>query len=479
MRICMIAEGSYPYITGGVSSWIHSIITSFPEHEFILYTIGAYEKQRGQYKYKLPDNVAGVKETFLDAYLRESGDWGTRFRLTAEQRRAFFSLLGGDGGKVNWEGIFALLRTKKFRVASDFLMSKDYFDILTELCKQRYTLVPFTEMFWTVRSMILPLFLSIRHEVPEADLYHCVTTGYAGVIGALAKHLYGKPLILTEHGIYSREREEELIKAEWVKGYFKDLWIEYFYRLSGCAYDASDQIITLFNRNREIQIELGCDPDKISIIPNGVEVANEIEPPQPPADDGKIRVGAIIRLVPIKDIKTMIHAFALVKREVPNAEMYIMGPSEEDADYSAECQQLVTSLQVDDVIFTGEVRTADYLGRMDIMMLTSISEGQPLAVLEGMAYGKPFVTTDVGSCRELLYGLDDGIGPAGFVVPVMHYDQLADAVIRLCQSSSMRQEMGRNGWLRVRRHYTKQGFIAAYRRLYQSYEEETHGRSRI
>jgi glycosyltransferase involved in cell wall biosynthesis len=471
MRICIIAEGSYPYVTGGVSSWIHSLITNIPEHEFVIFTIGAFEKQRGQFKYKLPSNVVEVKEIFLDAYMRESGEWGHRFRLTASQQVSFQALLGGIG-HVEWADLFRLLRTKQFRVAADFLMSKDYFDLLVALCKERYPQIPFTEMFWTVRSMVLPLFLSIRHEIPRADLYHSVSTGYAGVIGALAKYLYDKPFLITEHGIYSREREEEIIKAGWVKGYFKDLWIEYFYRLSECAYGSADEVITLFNRNREIEIELGCSPDKIKIIPNGVNLADyeEVVQEKPP-EDAIIRIGAIVRVVPIKDIKTMIQSFALVKREVPNTELYIMGPSEEDEEYLIECKQLVDTLQVEDVIFTGEVRIKEYLGRMDILVLSSVSEGMPLAILEGMASGKPFVATDVGSCRELLHGRDDDIGPCGMIVPVMHYDQMATALVKLCKNKKLREEMGRNGLERAGKHYTRKQFIEGYQSLYCSYQE--------
>jgi polysaccharide biosynthesis protein PelF len=471
MRICMIAEGSYPYITGGVSSWIHSLIANMQEHEFVVYTIGAQEKQRGQFKYTLPPNVVEVKETFLDAYQREAGEWGHRFKLTPGQKDAFRSLLGGDG-EVDWTGIFSLLRTKKFKVAADFLMSKDYFDLLVELCQEKYPQIPFTEMFWTVRSMILPLFLSIRNDVPKADLYHSVSTGYAGVIGALAKQLYDKPFVLTEHGIYSREREEEIIKAGWVKGYFKDLWIDYFYRLSGAAYQSADRVITLFNRNREIEIELGCEPDKIGIIPNGVNVAEYAEIADSPTyDNARIQIGAIVRVVPIKDIKTMIQSFALVKRQVPEAELYIMGPTEEDEEYYKECLLLVDSLKVEDVIFTGEVRIKEHLGRMDMILLSSVSEGMPLAVLEAMVSAKACVTTDVGSCRELLFGNDDGIGPAGVVVPVMHYEQMASAIVKLCRNRKLREEMGRSGLERIRCHYTREAFLNGYRKLYQSFEE--------
>lgn len=464
MKICMIAEGSYPYVTGGVSSWMHSLITQMPEHEFIIYAIGAQSKQKGKFKYQLPRNVVEVKEVFLDAYIDEPGEWGHRFRLTPGQTEDLKSLLGGEGN-VNWSSIFDLLRTEKFRVAADFLSSKDYFDILEDLCRSKYSLVPFTEMFWTVRSMILPLFMTIRNDVPKADLYHSVSTGYAGVVGALAKHLHGSPLILTEHGIYSREREEEIIKADWVKGYFKDLWIRYFYTLSGCIYNTADQIITLFNRNKEIQIELGCDISKISIIPNGVNVTDYVDLPQA-SDQDKIRIGAIVRLVPIKDIKTMLQSFALVKREIANAELTIMGPTEEDPEYYQECLQMVESLQLQNVIFTGPVHVKDYLGQMDLLVLSSISEGQPLAVLEGMACGKPYVTTNVGSCKELLLGVDDGIGPAGFVTPVMNYEPMAQNMIKLCKSRSLREEMGRNAIERVSRYYKHQDFITNYRRLY-------------
>lgn len=425
MKICIVAEGSYPYITGGVSSWIHLLANKMPEHEFVIYTIAAQKRMQGQFKYELPTNVVEVKEAFLDTYLEDEGKWGRRFSLDEEQKQNLKALLG-QTGELQWESFFQMLRNLRIQNTSDFILSKDFFDVLEELCTERYPSVPFTEMFWTVRSMILPLLIIIREEIPQADLYHSVSTGYAGIVGALAKVVTGKPFLLTEHGIYSREREEEIIKAQWVKGYFKDLWIQYFYRLSSCAYEISDCVTTLFHRNKEIEIELGCEATKIDIIPNGVNIDDYRNLPQA-EDDGKIRIGAIVRVVPIKDIKTLIQSFVLIKQEVPNSILYIMGPQDENEDYYHECLQLVDSLQVQDVIFTGTVNIKEYVGKMDLLMLTSISEGQPLAMLEGMAAGKPFVSTNVGSCRELLDGLDDGIGKAGFVVPVMHYEQLAQA----------------------------------------------------
>lgn len=466
MRICIIAEGSYPYVTGGVSSWIHSLMTEMPEHEFIIYTIAAETKQQGNFRYQLPANLIEVKETFLDKYLSEEGKWGQRFKLTTSEQEDLISLVSGEG-HLNWKQLFDLLRSNKFENVADFLSSKDYFDIVEQMAKETYNLVPFTELFWTVNSMVLPLFLTIRNDIPEADIYHSVSTGYAGVVGTLAKHIHNKPLLLTEHGIYSREREEEIIKADWVKGYFKDLWIRYFYTLSNSIYESADEVITLFNRNKEIQVELGCVEEKIRIIPNGVEITNYSNLEQAP-DDGKIRIGAIVRLVPIKDIKTMIQSFALVENEIPNALLYIMGPTDEDEAYYQECVQLVESLGIKNIIFTGLVQIRDYVGQMDILMLTSISEGQPLAILEGMASGKPFVTTNVGGCKELILGKDDDFGPAGIVTPVMHYEQIAKGVIKLCKDKKLRETMGRNGHERVKNDYKRSEFITSYRNLYQS-----------
>lgn len=477
MRICLIAEGSYPYVTGGVSSWIHDIVSQMKEHEFIIYTISSSINQKGKFKYTLPENIVEVKETFLDTYTTEVGKWGKSFKINTNDKNNLMRLLG-DEGDIQWNELFKLLRKTEFKNVSDFLQSKDFYDVLEELCMKKYPLVPYTEMFWTVRSMILPLFLTIREEIPEADVYHSVSTGYAGVVGSLAKFIYNKPYLLTEHGIYSREREEEIIKADWVKGYFKDLWIQYFYRLSNCSYSTADQVTTLFNRNREIEIELGCDKEKIMIIPNGVNV-EKFENLDTQKDETKIYLGAIIRVVPIKDIKTMIQSFVIVKNEIPNAVFYIMGSYEEEPEYYEECQNLIKAIGVQDIIFTGTVPIKDYVGKMDILILTSISEGQPFAVLEGMAASKPYVTTNVGSCKELLDGLNDEIGPAGYVVPVMHVEQIANGIITLAKNKTLRKEFGKNALQRVKTFYQSKNVIQAYRKVYEKLGVDANGRDRI
>ena len=70
MRICVILEGCYPYVTGGVSTWIHQYMQAMPQHEFVVWAVGANARDRGKFKYKLPPNVAEVREIFLDEALK-------------------------------------------------------------------------------------------------------------------------------------------------------------------------------------------------------------------------------------------------------------------------------------------------------------------------------------------------------------------------------------------------------------------------
>lgn len=468
MRVCLIAEGCYPYIVGGVSSWVQTLITSMPEHEFIVYTICADEKEKGKFKYKLPSNLIEVREIFLNSTSPLSNKTGKKYDLNNEQKQAIKSLLVNEDGC--WEQLFSLFkkgRFSDFNSIAEFVTSKDLFDLVKEVCIESYPELPFTKFYWSVKSMFFSLFSVLSNIPPEADIYHSLSTGYAGIVGAYCKYFYDRPYVLTEHGIYTREREEEIIKSDEISWMFKDLWIEYFKSLSKGAYGSADQVITLFKKNRDIQVEMGCPIEKTTVIPNGVNLNNYSSLPQKAKEDKDIvNIGAVVRVVPIKDIKTMIRSFAIVKREVPNARFYIFGPNDEDTDYNEECLLLVKFLGLRDIQFTGTVDVKQFIGKMDILVLSSISEGQPLVLLEGLACGKPFVCTNVGSCKEVLYGSNDHFGQAGYIVPVMNYVEMARALIKLARNPGLCVTMGEVGRLRMESSYSLANVIKQYRNIY-------------
>ena len=474
MRICLLTEGSYPYVVGGVSSWCQMLIEGLPDYEFVVYSIGAEAKDRGNFKYKFPANLAGIQEVFLDDILNLKSTGMKEDILTGEERRLLYDLVVGEKPIAVGELVPIFRDRGRFKSPLDIFMSSDFFDVIQQVYMERYPYLPFTDFFWTLRSMLLPLFFLLQQDLPQADVYHSVATGYCGVIGAMAAEVYHKPFLITEHGIYSREREVEIIKSKWAKGDFKSVWIQYFYNLAKLSYQTADHVYTLFEHNAEIERDLGCDPGKIGIIPNGVHMERFAHIPELQPHEGPFTIGAVVRVVPIKDIVTLLRAFFLAKQQMPDARLYIMGGLEEDPDYYARCQQTVQMLRIEDVIFTGSVNVAEYLPRMDLLMLSSISEGQPLAVLEGQAAHRPFITTDVGCCRELIYGnQDDKLGAAGAVVAPMDFESMAVQIVRLGRDFELRRRMGTIGYERVRNHYTYEQFLAAYDNVYKQEREVT------
>lgn len=463
MKICLISEGAYPRITGGVSSWIQSIIMNMPEHEFIVFSISATSQNLGTIKYELPPNLLEIREIFLDTFIDGEPKTGLRYNITEKEHSAMLSLLNSQN--ADWQTLFTLFTSDRIDSIANFLGSKDFFDVVHDLCLHKFAHVPFTEMFWALRSMLLPLFSCIEQRMPEADLYHGVATGYAGVLGSLAKFQYDKPFLLTEHGIYTREREEEIIKADWIQGYFKDIWIDYFYNLSNCTYTYADKVTALFEKNRQIQIEFGCPAEKTAIIFNGIDT-NRFDVQLRSKKPG-IHIGTVARVVPIKDLKTMLQSFAIVNQHIDNVYFYIIGPTDENEEYYDECLEISELLELSNVYFTGEVNVLDYLKFLDILVLSSISEGQPLVILEALAMNIPIVATDVGACREMLTGPDDSFGISGEIVPVMDFSRLAEKIIKLVKNPELRSQYGSNGRNRVLALYEQRDMIRNYNQTYK------------
>ena len=191
MRVCIVAEGCYPFVVGGVSSWVHSLIQLFPETEFVILAIAANRSQRGKYAYELPKNVSAVYELYLDDV-----DWSGskklhRKRLKKEQYQALRSLILDQD--IEWDVLFDLFQKENVSLNA-LLMGEDFLNAVRDCYNLKYSQIVFSDFLWTMRSIYLPLFLTMQTEIPRADLYHCVATGYAGVLGAMAKHFYGSQI---------------------------------------------------------------------------------------------------------------------------------------------------------------------------------------------------------------------------------------------------------------------------------------------
>ena len=131
---------------------------------------------------------------------------------------------------------------------------------------------------------------------------------------------------------------------------------------------------------------------------------------------------------------------------------------------------MVAELDLGQVIeFMGRQRLDDVLTEVDVMVLTSISEGMPLVILECGAAGIPSVATDVGACRELIMGNSletPALGAGGAITPLSNPRATAEACVRLLSDPDHYADCSEALKTRVEQYYNKTGQDAAYRGLY-------------
>lgn len=488
--VALILEGTYPFVRGGVSSWVDEILRGLPERTFSLVFIGSSKEAYGAPAYELPPNVIHFECHYLQTNAsRRPGAGGAASNPKAFARlEALHEALDANRAPSleQLQELAITFGTIAGITRDDFLRSEDAWDRLCHTYRERSLEPSFLDYFWTVRTIYLPLFTlaEVAPTLPPARAFHAISTGYAGLLGvhlALAK---GRPFVLTEHGIYTKERRIDLAHAPWLKentsslfgsddedGYLRTMWIRFFEAMGRTAYSVAQPIVSLYEGNRQRQIQDGADPERTRIVPNGIDVdrfspLRELRPPDAPPV-----VGLLGRVVPIKDVRHFIRAMRIVCNRLPDAEGWIVGPTEEDPAYVQDCRGLVRSLGLEkQVRFLGFRKPEDILPQLGVLTLTSISEALPLAVLEAYAAGLPVVTTDVGSCRELVEGIsaeDRALGAAGIVVPIAQPQATADALIELLTDGQRWRAAQASGIARVERFYTRRQMLDSYASIYE------------
>ncbi len=498
--VCLILEGTYPFVTGGVSSWVHDLIRGMPEVSFALMHISGSRKLSQKPRYELPPNVVSFLEVFVHdpvVHPDRCRRWTIgRARRLWKTIDAFHSRPLDHKLEPFGTMLERLVRpSQRVLNTADLLLSRRSWRYLVATYQRRNPSGSFIDFFWTWRAVHMPIFQILNAETPPARLYHLVSTGYAGLAGIVAKLRTGRPLLLSEHGIYVKERKIEINRADWIwsepervvtvktsPGVLKEIWIDNFLTLGKLCYDHCDEIITLYGGNQQLQIEFGAKPDRLRVIPNGVKM--EIFGPLrdvPRPDDGVRRIGFVGRVVPIKDVKCLIKACKLCADRVDQPiEFMILGPTDEDQQYFKECQTLVEMLGLQDQIkFYGRVNVREYYPKLDVFVLTSISEGQPLTILEAACAGVPTVASDVGSCSELLLGRTDedrAIGPSGIITNIGSPAETGAALARLLEDEALRQRMIDAGFKRIEAYYRQTKVISDYQQIYQRWRGQRGGR---
>ena len=483
--VCLVLEGTYPYVQGGVSTWVHDLIGSLPDLRFALVHVGPARGAYTRMRYSLPANVVSLS----NLYCREPPP--ARHR-NADGRRSSRVLRGIRRLHLEDEIDSSLLDDLASGDLSPgaFLHGRASFELTTELYERLAPSASFIDFFWHSRSMHLPLVRLLAAEPPPATVYHSLCTGYAGLLAAVWGRRAGRPSLLTEHGIYARERNLELDRAPWLRGTrdsrgadgtlddrtvsaLRRMWARFFCALARCAYAGASTVVSICDANRQRQIADGAPADKTVVVPNGIDLdalGAGVRGPLPRTPGRHpVRVAFVGRLVPIKDVVTFIHACFLALQAV-DLDVRIIGPVDEDPAYARRCRRLVARLGLERAVrFEGALPIERVYSEIDVLVLTSFSEGQPLVILEASAAGIPVVASDAGACRELLEGrkcADRQIGPSGIVTRLAAPEDTAAAIIRLARDPEERRLMGAAGRRRVGTFYRKSATVSAYRTLY-------------
>ncbi|HEY1354652.1 MAG TPA: GT4 family glycosyltransferase PelF [Ktedonobacteraceae bacterium] len=485
--VCLLVEGAYPYVTGGVSNWLHALVSNLSELTFTIVHIGARPDADRRLLYTLPANVLKFHEIFLnDSALVKKRQRTVHTPEAWQDFQVFHADIAG-GQPCAMDRLCSMLARPGLSGLSvaDLLSARETWDTLVKLYSSSAPQASFVDFFWTFRLTYLPIFRVLEATLPPAGLYHAVSTGYSGLLGVLAKIRSGRPLIVTEHGLYTREREIEIAQSPWLSqlttapcprgqrlGFFQQWWLNIYRFMERVTYELADLLISITGVNREYQLKRGAEARKLRVIPNGIDSQWLAHLPEREAAAG-FRVGFIGRIVPIKDVKTFLHAIKLAHQTIPGLEAYLVGPTSEDAQYFQECRQLVALLELDSLVhFTGPADVRLYYQMLDVVVLTSLSEGQPLVILEAYCARLPVIATDVGACAELVQGVspqDRALGASGLITPVASPAQTAQALIQLWGDGDARQSMGAAGQQRVRRFYTQEKLYREYTELYRCY----------
>lgn len=464
-RVLLITEGTYPYAMGGVSSWCHILIGGLTEIDWdVLPLIAGGKHERPTVA--VPPNARLLRP--IELWSESAPPRRLRPRGSDEQGSLPVELLRG---LMPWEGdvdglTAALVRCRlnpqsirrefrgrdswaKFLTELEWLLEESHRDSAPAPVYDAIEAARlYQALYWVARTAAVP--------TPACDLLHVTAAGWAVIPALVHKALHGTPMLLTEHGVYVREAYLGSVREATTRPGQGHIAPRLALGLTRAVYRTADMIAPVTEANAEWECGLGVHPSRIKVIPNGIEPPPR---PAPPPVVGKVIVMG--RLDPLKDVHTMLLVADEVARRLPEARFECWGPETPGQEaYAASCRLMHRQLALHDRFrFMGP--TADphaVIAGGDMVLMTSISEAMPMALLEAMGQGRPIVATSVGGVPGVVRG-------CGIVTAPGDIHGLANAVVTLLRNPGMAARLGRMGYERLRRRYTLSSCLAAYDEL--------------
>ncbi|MCS0636308.1 GT4 family glycosyltransferase PelF [Streptomyces sp. LP05-1] len=464
-HVTLLTEGTYPHVHGGVSTWCDQLVRGMPEVEFeVLALTGS---GREPVVWELPDNL--VRHTSFPLWgpppRRARPLFGpARRRFTDVYERFLLALLDPSAVGCDFgEGLFALAALARDGRLSAALRSeaavRSLMWIWTQPHLETAAARPTVHDALTATDLLEHALRPLAARLPATTVAHAVSSGLATLPALVAQHTDGVPFLLTEHGIYLRERYLGY-RTEAQRRPVKALLLGFYRELNTLGYRKAGLITPCNQYNRRWEERGGAPADRIRTVYNGVDPgAFPLAGPEPEVPT----LSWCGRIDPIKDLETLIRAYALARAELPELRLRLFGPVPAgNEDYRTRLEKLAAERGVTDgVTFEGRVDdVARAYAAGHLVMLSSISEGFPFSLIEAMSCGRATVSTDVGGVRE-------AVGDTGLVVPPREPAVMAEAVLSLLRDGERRAALGRRARQRVIDRFTLRRSVDGFRRIYR------------
>ena len=458
MRVRLVGEGTYPVTKGGVGTWSDQLIRGLPE---VAFSVTVLTAGRSPAVYDLPRNVGAVFAADM---------WGPIPPRKSIQRSHWSAFeeawevicghaygRGGRTARVTLDAWMVLTRPALAERLWWLLNDRRSLGLLNEI-RLRAGLEPSSgrdaasSMAYVAR-MIMP----VSFPAVDADVMH-VTSGGSSLLAALPSYAQGVPILLSEHGVFFRERLMAMRATDW--SFLQRNMVSAFLKsITEVGYEAASSIAPVSDFNGRWAVAMGADPAKVSTIHNGVDTEFFNPVSDEPETPTIVFVG---RMDPLKDLRTLLRAVPGVVDAVPDVRVRLIGPvPETNVAYVDGLKGLIAQLGIEDHVEllgpTSDPVAAYCSGT--IAVLSSISEGFPYGVLEPMACGRPVVATRVGGVPEV-------VGDAGILVPSRHPAALAEACAFLLGNADERQRLARDGRARVEEHFSLERMVSRFRDSY-------------
>lgn len=500
MRIGLLTEGGYPYVSGEARLWCDQLVRGLAQHEFDVYALSRSRRQEDQGRVELPPQVRRVRTAPLWTAEDDGVLYGRRARRRfAECYGELVRVLcagtypGGNGTAAErWtarpdaeadrfgtalHGLAELARDEGGLAAA--LRCETAVRTLERACRApgvppavREARVP--DLLTVVAQLeraLRPLSLDWYEDdaLGAVDLCHATAGGPAALPGLLARYFLGVPLLVTEYGVPLRAHYRAFADAPPA---VRALLAAFHGRLAGETYRAAAFLTPGNAHVRRWQEHCGADPARLRTVYPGMPAARYAEPDSSPDaveedPDTLVWVG---RMEPGKDLVTLLQALAGIREERPETRLRIVGSvaGREGSAYREHCQALAAQLfgAVADNAVTFEEAggpqapsLAEVYPSGAVTVLSSVVEGFPVSLTEAMFCGRATVSTDAGAVVEV-------IGGTGLVVPPGNPKALADACLELLRDPERRARLGAAARARALELFTVEQNVAAFHGIY-------------